>query len=141
MGPRLQKLAKKAGVDDPPIAYTLFSFEGGQAAANDLLEQDVTAMICGSDVLALGAIRAIRRAGFSVPGDVSVVGFDDSAFMNYTDPPLTTIRQPIESMARAAVTLLVNQINAAPTPKELLHDPELVVRGSTGPVRVAEPGS
>jgi DNA-binding LacI/PurR family transcriptional regulator len=138
---RLQKLAKKAGVDDPPIAHTLFSFEGGQAAANDLLEQDVTAMICGSDVLALGAIRAIRRAGFSVPGDVSVVGFDDSAFMNYTDPPLTTIRQPIESMARAAVTLLVNQINAAPTPKELLHDPELVVRGSTGPVRVGEPGA
>lgn len=70
-----------------------------------------------------------------------MVGFDDSAFMNYADPPLTTLRQPIESMARAAVTLLVNQIGSRTTatgPKELLHEPELVVRGSTGPAPVAE---
>ena len=73
----------------------------------------VTGVICGSDVLALGAIRAVRRAGLSVPGDVSVVGYDDSAFMNCTDPPLTTVRQPIESMGQAAVALLVNQIEEA----------------------------
>jgi DNA-binding LacI/PurR family transcriptional regulator len=90
-------------------------------------------VICGSDVLALGAIRAVRRAGLSVPGDVSVVGFDDSAFMNCTDPPLTTVRQPIEAMGKAAVALLVNQIeNVAVYPEELLFEPELVVRGSTG---------
>lgn len=83
---------------------------------------------------ALGAIRAARRAGLSVPDDVSVVGFDDSAFMNCTDPPLTTVRQPIEALGRAAVTLLVNQIEGAVvTPDELLFEPELVVRGSTGP--------
>ena len=85
-------------------------------------------------VLALGAIRAIRRAGLSVPGDVSVVGYDDSAFMNCTDPPLTTVRQPIESMGQAAVALLVNQMeNMAVYPEELLFEPELVVRGSTAP--------
>ena len=84
-------------------------------------------------MLALGAIRAVRRAGLSVPGDVSVVGFDDSAFMNCTDPPLTTVRQPIEAMGKAAVALLVNQIeNVAVYPEELLFEPELVVRGSTG---------
>ena len=93
----------------------------------------ITGVICGSDVLALGAIRAVRRAGLSVPGEVSVVGFDDSAFMNCTDPPLTTVRQPIEAMGKAAVALLVNQIeNVAVYPEELLFEPELVVRGSTG---------
>jgi DNA-binding LacI/PurR family transcriptional regulator len=118
------------------IGHALFSFEGGQAAAADLIGGGATALICGSDILALGAVRAARRAGLDVPQDISVVGFDDSPLMNYTDPPLTTLRQPIEAMARAAVTLLVNQIDGnAPTPKELLHEPELVVRGSTDPCR------
>ncbi|WP_370078519.1 LacI family DNA-binding transcriptional regulator [Streptacidiphilus sp. MAP12-16] len=129
------RLCLRTGTDPRGrIGHALFSFEGGQAAAADLLGAGATALICGSDILALGAIRAAKRSGLSVPGDVSVVGYDDSAFMNYTDPPLTTLRQPIDAMARAAVTLLVNQISgSAPTPKELLHEPELVVRGSTGP--------
>ncbi len=125
-----------AGSGDYRLGHALFSFEGGQAVAAELFAAGMTGLICGSDVLALGAIRGARRMGLSVPGEVSVVGFDDSAFMNYTDPPLTTLRQPIEAMAKAAVTLLVNQISGnAPTPKELLHEPELVVRGSTGPLR------
>jgi DNA-binding LacI/PurR family transcriptional regulator len=70
-----------------------------------------------------------------VPRDVSVVGFDDSVLMTCTDPPLTTVRQPIELMGQAAVDVLVNQIEgAAATTDELLFEPELVVRGSTGPV-------
>jgi LacI family transcriptional regulator, repressor for deo operon, udp, cdd, tsx, nupC, and nupG len=87
-------------------------------------------------VLALGAIRAVRRLGLSVPADVSVVGYDDSAFMNCIEPPLTTVRQPIEAMGQAAVALLVNQVagNTVPT-DEMLFEPELVVRGSTGPAR------
>ncbi len=117
----------------PPVEHSLFSLEGGQAATTRLLRHGVTGVICGSDVLALGAIRAVRRAGLSVPGDVSVVGYDDSAFMNCTDPPLTTVRQPIEAMGKAAVALLVSQIeNTAVYPEELLFEPELVVRGSTG---------
>ena len=103
-----------------------------------MLRHGVTGVICASDVLALGAIRAVRRAGLSVPGDVSVVGYDDSAFMNCTDPPLTTVRQPIESMGKAAVALLANQMeNVSVYPEELLFEPELVVRGSTGPVRIS----
>ena len=74
-------------------------------------------------------------AGLRVPDDVSVVGYDDSAFMNCTDPPLTTVRQPIEAMGQAAVALLVSEIagNAGDPPDELLFEPELVVRGSTAP--------
>ncbi|WP_329128610.1 LacI family transcriptional regulator [Streptomyces sp. NBC_01476] len=123
-----------AGRTAHPIGHAIFSFEGGQAVATELLTTGITALICGSDILALGAIRAARRHGLTVPHHLSVVGYDDSAFMNYTDPPLTTLRQPIEAMSRAAVTLLANQINGTnPTPKELLHEPELVVRHSTAP--------
>ncbi len=123
-------------VPDGPIGHALFSFEGGQATTTDLLPTGITALICGSDVLALGAIRAARRTGLHVPHDLSIVGYDDSAFMNYTDPPLTTLRQPIDAMSRAAVTLLTNQITGDnPTPKELLHEPELVVRNSTALMR------
>ena len=71
-----------------------------------------------------------------MPTDISVVGYDDSAFMNCTEPPLTTVRQPIEPMGRAAIDLLVGQINgAAVAQDELLFEPELVVRGSTAPAR------
>ncbi len=126
--------AQRADLFVAPVEHTLFSLEGGQAAATRMLRQRVTGIICGSDVLALGAIRAVRRAGLRVPGDVSVVGYDDSWLLNCTDPPLTTMRQPIESMGRAAVALLVNQMeNVSVHPETLLFEPELVVRGSTGP--------
>jgi LacI family transcriptional regulator, repressor for deo operon, udp, cdd, tsx, nupC, and nupG len=138
------KLAKETGAEAAPVEHTLFSLEGGQAATSRILREGVTGIICGSDVLALGAIRAVRRAGLTVPADVSVVGFDDSAFMTCTDPPLTTVRQPIESMSKAAVELLVSQLEGASVfPDELLFEPELVVRGSTGPApaQAAEPAS
>jgi DNA-binding LacI/PurR family transcriptional regulator len=129
--------AQRSGTSAAPVEHALFSLEGGQAATTRILRHGVTGLVCGSDVLALGAIRAVRRAGLTVPGDVSVVGFDDSGFMNCTDPPLTTVRQPIEAMGKAAVTLLVNQMEGvAVYPEELLFEPELVVRGSTGPAPV-----
>ncbi|MCO6003474.1 LacI family transcriptional regulator [Actinoallomurus purpureus] len=116
------------------VEQTLFSLEGGQAATTRLLRRGVTGVICGSDPLALGAIKAARRQGRRVPEDVSVVGFDDSAFMSCVDPPLTTVRQPIDAMGRAVVTLLSAQIDGSQAaPEELLFEPELVVRGSTGP--------
>ena len=135
---------EQSGNTVAPVEHALFSLEGGQAATTRMLRQGVTGIICGSDVLALGAIRAVRRAGLSVPGDVSVVGFDDSGWLNCTDPPLTTVRQPIESMGKAAVALLVNQMeNGSVFAEELLFEPELVVRGSTGaaPAQRALPGS
>ncbi|MFE9680487.1 LacI family DNA-binding transcriptional regulator [Streptomyces sp. NPDC006285] len=129
------RAAAEAAGGSLPDAYverSMFSLEGGQAATNRLLERGVTGVICASDPLALGAIRAARRRGLAVPEQVSVVGFDDSAFMNCTEPPLTTVRQPVEAMGRAAVDLLCAQIQGAEVqPGELLFEPELVVRGST----------
>jgi DNA-binding LacI/PurR family transcriptional regulator len=116
------------------VAHSHYSLEAGQAATARLLATGVTAIICMSDPIALGAIRAVRRAGLTVPGDVSVVGFDDSALMNATDPPLTTVRQPIEPMGRMVIELLVSQIKGAGVvTDEYLFEPELVVRGSTAP--------
>jgi DNA-binding LacI/PurR family transcriptional regulator len=115
------------------VGHGMFSLESGQAATTRLLQAGVTAILAASDLLALGAIRAVRRQGGSVPADVSVVGYDDSALMQCVDPPLTTIRQPIESMGRAVVELLVKRIDGGRVAaEELLYTPELVVRGSTG---------
>ena len=131
--------ADRAGITAAPVEHALYSLESGQAATARMLRQGVTGLICASDVLALGAIRAVRRAGLSVPGDVSVVGYDDSAWLNCTDPPLTTVRQPIESMGKSAVALLVNQMETVIAhPEELLFEPELVVRGSTGSAPLRE---
>jgi LacI family repressor for deo operon, udp, cdd, tsx, nupC, and nupG len=118
--------------DEKFVERTIFSMEGGHSAASRLIDRGATGLICASDVLALGAVRGARRAGLSVPDDVSIVGYDDSAVMTCTDPPLTTIRQPIEAMGQAAVALLVAEVAGSPVvADELLFDPELVVRGST----------
>ncbi|CAM5649438.1 LacI family transcriptional regulator OS=Streptomyces rochei OX=1928 GN=G3I25_07590 PE=4 SV=1 [Streptomyces rochei] len=131
---RLRAAVRAAGGSMPQeyVERSMFSLEGGQAAASRLIDRGVTGIICASDPLALGAVRAARRRGLAVPHDVSVVGYDDSAFMTCTEPPLTTVRQPIEAMGRAAVDLLCAQIQGTEVPhRELLFEPELVVRGST----------
>ncbi|QEV52137.1 LacI family transcriptional regulator [Streptomyces platensis] len=123
------------------VQHTLFSVEGGHAAAAALLDEGCTGIICGSDLMALGVVRAARQRGLDVPGDVSVVGFDDSQLIAFTDPPLTTVRQPVQAMATAAVGALIEEIHertaGRQTPArrtEFVFRPELVVRGSTGPV-------
>ncbi|MBV1851544.1 LacI family DNA-binding transcriptional regulator [Catellatospora tritici] len=136
--PSARKLAAfkaRTRQEDPAVSRTIYSMEAAQAAAVRLFKDGVTGLICASDVFALGAIRAARRLGLSVPQDVSVVGYDDSLFMACTDPPLTTVRQPIGAMGQAAVAMLVAQVDGGEvTPDEYLFDTELVVRGSTAVV-------
>lgn len=130
----MRKLAEWTASGQSPelVEHAMWSLVGGQATGERLIRRGATAIVCASDVLALGVIRAARKQGLRVPEDVSVVGFDDSALMNYTDPPLTTVRQPINRMGQAAVTLLMNQINGIGVSNdELFFEPELVVRTST----------
>ncbi|GAA3980297.1 LacI family DNA-binding transcriptional regulator [Actinomadura viridis] len=117
---------------DDLIVDSLFTVEGGQAAAKRLIDQGCTAVCCGSDIIAIGVIRGARQCGIRVPEDLSVVGFDDSPMTAYLDPPLTTVRQPVREMGLAAVGSLLEEINGTPAPRtELLYRPELVVRKST----------
>lgn len=118
------------------VSLSLFSVEGGDAAASRLLDRGVTGFVCGSDLMALGAIRAARQRDLRVPADLSIVGYDDSPLIAFTDPPLTTMRQPVRAMSVAAVRALVDEIKGHPAPhSEYIFRPELVVRGSTAPPR------
>jgi DNA-binding LacI/PurR family transcriptional regulator len=121
---------------DELVERTMFSVAGGDTAAARLIERGCTAIVCGSDLMALGAIRAARRAGLQVPDDVSVVGYDDSPLIAFTDPPLTTVRQSVQAMSEAAVRALLDEIAGEPAPRaEFVFRPELVVRSSTGACR------
>ena len=114
------------------VESTTYSVHGGQQAAERLLDRGVTGIVCGSDVMALGVIRSARTRGLRVPEDLSVVGSDDSQMMEFTDPPLTTVRQPAEALAQAASQEIVEQVaGSKPRAGEVLYRPELVVRGST----------
>ncbi|MFE2023962.1 LacI family DNA-binding transcriptional regulator [Streptomyces hygroscopicus] len=129
-------MAERAGLTSEQaeelIQHSLYTMEGGQAAAAALLAQGCTAIVCASDMMALGAIRAARQAGHRVPQDISVVGYDDSPLIAFTDPPLTTIRQPVQAMGQAAVRTVLEEIGGTPAPHtEFMFMPELVVRGST----------
>jgi DNA-binding LacI/PurR family transcriptional regulator len=94
-----------------------------------------TALFTFNDISAIGAIHALREAGYRVPEDVSIVGFDDIQSAAFQNPALTTVRQPLREMGMIAAETLLQRINApakAPYPKEIVIEPELVVRASSG---------
>ena len=107
--------------------------EEGARAGVELIERGCTAMCCYNDLTAIGALRAVRSAGLRVPQDISVVGFDDVEMAAWTDPPLTTVRQPTDAMGRWAVERLVRLAtdSTAPEPESVHLEPTLIVRGST----------
>ena len=92
-----------------------------------------TAVVCFSDAFALGVIRAAESLGLSVPGDVSVVGFDDSPIAAVTRPPLTTVRQDVARKGELAVASLLAVMRGQQPPDDVLLPTELVVRESTAP--------
>lgn len=125
------RLAVEMQSDDP-------TSEPGYVAAQQLLraEREFSAIFAFNDVSAIGAVRALREAGLDVPGDVSVVGFDDIPSAAFQHPPLTTIRQPLRDMGALAVEHLMKRIaQQEPCGQELVVTPELIVRASTAPVR------
>lgn len=125
-----------AGVDwDASLVVTgSFTEQGGYLATRGLLESGVelTAVFAANDLSAIGAVNAILESGWRVPTDISVVGFDDLRLSAFTAPPLTTIHQPGEEIARRATEILVDLIRGRPV-RQLQHliEPRLVVRSST----------
>lgn len=120
-------------VDPRLIVESDFTEDGGYAAMKKLLAHRPDAVFAASDTMAIGALRALRDARRRVPEDVALIGFDDIAAAERTDPPLTTVRQTIDQLGAAAVQLLLAQIDRPHEPrKRVLLPPALVVRASCG---------
>lgn len=137
-----QALASKLRDLDALLECSQYTIEGGAAAAHALMDRGATGIVCGSDLMALGAIRAARGRGLQVPRDLSVVGSDDGLLAQFADPPLTTVRQDVTGMSEAAVRSLMEEIAGTPSPRtEYLFPPELIVRASTSAPRAARAAS
>ncbi len=122
---------------DELVAYGDFYTESGRRAMESLLALDEppTAVFAASDMMAFGAIKAAADAGLSVPGDVSVVGFDDMQLADHMNPPLTTLRQDKGGLGSAAGRVLSRIVegDAAAAEHMVVLPVELIVRGSSGP--------
>ncbi|GAA4857027.1 LacI family DNA-binding transcriptional regulator [Kitasatospora terrestris] len=111
-----------------------FTFETGRAVMRRFIEDGVEfdAVFAHNDLSAAGALQALREAGRAVPGEVAIVGFDDVPLASQTEPPLTTVRQPLREMGAAAARMLMAHFAGEPLPVEATVIPtDLVVRGST----------
>ena len=111
------------------------TFEGGTQAAQQFLdmEERPTAIVCSNDIMAVGVTRVLARCNISVPGEMSVVGFDDIHLAEFANPPLTTIRMSREDLARSAFSAIQQLITSESTiaPPELRVGTSLIVREST----------
>lgn len=122
-------------VDIRPIIYGDWGPTTGYRGVEQLLQMgDVDMILCGSDRIAVGVVDALKARGFSVPGDVSVVGFDDHAIASQNDPKLTTVAQPMVAQGEEAVRLALDMLKGAP-PETVVLEMELKVRESTKEVK------
>lgn len=129
---------REAGIGVEPLLTVRgdFTMDSGRRACRGLfrLDEPPTAIFCGNDEMAMGAINELRELGFDTPRDVSVVGFDDIVFAGAFHPPLTTIRQPRRDMGQAAMRLLSDLLAGRTVSSEPIVMPtELVIRKSTAP--------
>ncbi len=140
----LVTVAERLGIEIKPefvvsLDRDTTSPELGYPVVQQLLatKQPFTAIVAFNDISAIGAIRALKDFNLRVPEDVSVIGFDDIKAAAFTLPRLTTINQPLEEIGRVATQSLLNRIhNTVPPRDEIKVEPELVIRESTGPVKV-----
>jgi len=129
---------RDAGIEFDPelLVEAEFVAASGHAAVARLVGRAAfTAIFVASDVVALGVLRALREAGLDVPGDVSVVGFDDVDLAEHFDPPLTTVRVPARQLGEVAGRTLLDRIAGQVVAPRTVLSTELIVRASTGPVR------
>ncbi|HEX4032076.1 MAG TPA: LacI family DNA-binding transcriptional regulator [Terracidiphilus sp.] len=122
-----------------PMPELVVRGDGKAEAAMDAMDKLLdlahppTAVCCYNDMTALGAMRRMRVRGLRVPEDISVVGFDDLFFASYTQPPLTTIRQPMRRMGQLAMENLFKLMSGAESVIQIKVEAELIVRESTAP--------
>jgi len=126
---------RSAGAPEPGLLLGDWSARSGYELGHRLAAMpEVTAVLCGNDQMALGLLRALAERGRRVPGDVSVVGFDDVPEAAFFLPPLTTVRQNFGELGRRALHLLLDRISGEGGRQPTLPiEPELVVRASAAP--------
>jgi LacI family transcriptional regulator len=114
-----------------------FAHHTGHQGCLELLDlpEPPTAIFCGNDVIALGAIDAARRRGVQLPGELSIVGFDDISLAGWESFRLTTVRQPLAEMAHAAVRALLRRVETGDDdpPRRIVFPTEIIQRATTGP--------
>jgi LacI family transcriptional regulator len=133
MGYRQALRARGVAFDPALVVEADFTEEGGYVAMQRLIPVRPDAVFVASDAMAVGALRALREAGLRVPGDIAIAGFDDIPFAARTDPPLTTVRQPIQRMGSIAAETLIDMISHPhPQPRRVILPTELVIRESSG---------
>ena len=116
------------------VAYGDFKLDFGYKKTINLLNGNIkpTAFFAANDLIALGIIRALKSVGLSVPSDISVVGYDNTILAELTDPPLTTINQPIREMGYHATELLIKKLKGErSTSEKIIFNTELIIRKST----------
>ncbi|CAM5358899.1 LacI family transcriptional regulator OS=Streptomyces tendae OX=1932 GN=GUR47_08725 PE=4 SV=1 [Streptomyces tendae] len=137
LGFRLALADEGIGLPEERVVRGPFEYETGYEALSFLLDaaQRPTAVFCGNDVVAVGVLNAARAAGLSVPGDLTVVGFDDLPMASWEVLRLTTVRHDLAELARQAARLLVRRIagRADPAGERLVLPTEFVPRGTHGP--------
>ena len=124
--------------DEELVLTSDFSIESGRVTALAILQRPSrpTAIFACNDLLAIGALQAAKELGIRVPDDLSVVGFDNTILASITDPPMTTVAQPIRAMGHQVVDLIVAEINEESTVKQrVVLLPELIIRQSTQALR------
>lgn len=126
---------EEAGVDVPgPLREGWDADWGYEAGAKLAKDRAVTALLCGNDDIALGAMRAMHEAGRPVPDDVSIIGFDDVPMARFYTPALTTVRQDFKALGRVCFAKLLSALNQAPLGQEPSYpEAKLIVRESAGP--------
>ncbi len=124
-------------VDDTLIVHTDMSRAGGRDAIDRLLSAhpDLAGVLCTSDIIAVGALQALRRAGRRVPDDVAVVGYDDGEMAVATDPALTSVHQPLREMGAAAAHMVLAWLDGREKEPHQVLPMSLVIRGSAPPAR------
>jgi LacI family transcriptional regulator len=123
-------------VDETLITEGDFTEMGGYHAMKQLFPAKPDAIFAASDIMAIGAMRAVREAGLNIPDDVAFVGFDDLPIATLSDVQLTTVRQPVAQFGAKAVEVLIDLIeNGIDPPRHIIMDTELVIRASCGAIR------
>lgn len=115
------------------ITHSNFTFEGARAGAKRLLEAGITGIVAANDLMALGAIHSATRMGLDVPTELSVVGYDGTDLTAFTNPPLTTMRQPFEDMADLVAEATMAELDGSDRYRDhFVFEPDLLSRGSSG---------